>query len=183
MKLEYIATNYDSNKTIKDILLSYFKISHRLLITLKRENSISLNGSPTFIYKTLNEGDKLVVSFDYEEDNSNIVSKQMPLDIIYEDEWYLVIDKPARIPVHPSMSHYEDSLSNGIKFYFDKIGLKKKVRPVNRIDKDTSGLVVFAKNEYVQEALICQMKIGDFTKEYIAIVEETFSNSEKKRNN
>lgn len=183
MNLEYIATNKDNNKIIKDILLSHFKISHRLLITLKKNNCIFLNNAPSFVHQKLKEGDKLVVSFDYEEDNSNIIPKEIPLDIIYEDDWYLVINKQSGIPVHPSILHYEDSLSNGIRFYFDKIGLKKKIRPVNRIDKDTSGLVVFAKNEYVQEILIHQMKTGDFKKEYIAIVEGTFSNVEKKRNN
>lgn len=179
MKLEYIATNNDNNKVIKDILFSHFKISHRLLITLKKNNCIFLNSTPTFVYQKLKEGDILVVSFDYEEDNSNIIPKEMPLDIIYEDDWYLVINKPAGIAVHPSILHYEDSLSNGIRFYFDKIGLKKKMRPVNRIDKDTSGLVVFAKNEYIQECLIRQMQTNDFKKEYIAIVEGYFDNKKR----
>ena len=182
MNLEYIATNNDNNKIIKDILLSYFQISHRLLITLKRENSIYLNNTPSFIYQKLQEGDKLVVSFDYKEDNSNIIPKEIPLDIIYEDECFLIVNKPAGIPVHPSILHYEDSLSSGIRFYFDTIGLKKKIRPVNRIDKDTSGLVVFAKNEYIQECLIKQMKTNEFKKEYIAIVEGHFDSNSKKRN-
>ncbi len=174
MKLEYIATIDDANKTVKDILLSRLHISHRLLITLKKENAIFLNGISTVVYHTVCPQDKIAISFDYEEDNRNIVSKKMPLDIIYEDDWFLVVNKPPHIPVHPSMLHYEDSLSNGIKFYFDSIGLKKKIRPVNRIDKDTSGLVVFAKNEYVQEDFIRQMKTGDFKKEYIAIIEGYF---------
>lgn len=182
MELNYISTNKDTGKTIKDILVSHFKISHRLLVTLKKNNCIYLNNSPSFIYKKLNEGDILRVSFNYEEDNSNIIPKQIPLDIIYEDNWYLVINKPSKIAVHPSILHYEDSLSNGIRFYFDEIGLKKKIRPVNRIDKDTSGLVVFAKNEYIQECLIRQMNSKDFKKEYIAIVENHFDSNSKKRN-
>lgn len=176
MKLEYSVKSEDSYKIIKDILLSYFKVSHRLLITLKRENCIFLNDFPTPIYHTLNVGDKISISFDYDEDNSNIVSTQIPLDIIYEDDCFLIINKSAGVPVHPSILHYEDSLSNGIRFYFDSIGLKKKIRPVNRIDKDTSGLVVFAKNEYVQEALAGQMLTGSFKKEYIAIAEGYFKN-------
>ena len=126
MKLEYIATSNDNSRIIKDILLSYFKISHRLLITLKKNNCIFLNNTPSFVYQKLKEGDKLVVSFDYDEDNSNIIPKEIPLDIIYEDDWYLVINKSSGFAVHPSILHYEDSLSNGIRFYFDKIGLKKK---------------------------------------------------------
>lgn len=182
MNLEYIVTNKDTNKIVKDILLSHFKISHRLLVKLKKENRIFLNGSTTFIYNKLQEGDILTISFDYQEDNSNIIPKEILLDIIYEDDSFLIINKLSGIPVHPSILHYEDSLSNGIRFYFDKIGLKKKIRPVNRIDKDTSGLVVFAKNEYAQECLIRQMQTGDFKKEYIAIVQGFFDEKSKKRN-
>lgn len=179
MELNYIVTKNDNNKTIKDILLSHFKISHRLLITLKKNNCIFLNNTPSYIYQTIKEKDNLTISFNYEEDNSNIIPKEIFLDIVYEDDWYLIINKPAGIPVHPSILHYEDSLSNGIRFYFNKIGLKKKIRPVNRIDKDTSGLVVFAKNEYIQECLIRQMQTNDFVKEYIAIVEGFFDNDSK----
>ncbi len=179
MRLEYIVTNNENGKTVKDILLSCLHISHRLLITLKRENSIFLNDLPAFVYQKVSVNNKISVSFDYAEDNSNIVSKQIPLDIVYEDEWLLIVNKHSGIPVHPSILHYEDSLSSGIKFYFDLIGLKKKIRPVNRIDKDTSGLVVFAKNEYIQEALIQQMQAGTFIKEYIAVVEGFFSANEK----
>ncbi len=171
MKLEYIITKQDENKTIKEILLSHFQVSHRLLTTLKRENSILLNDFPTFPHNLVKENDKISILFDYEEDNSNIVIKEMKLSIIYEDEAYLVVNKPAGIPVHPSILHYEDSLSNYVAFYFQQIGLKKKIRPVNRIDKDTSGLVIFAKNEYVQECLIRQMKNDIFKKTYFAIVE------------
>ena len=179
MRLEYIVTNNDNGKNIKDILLSCLHISHRLLITLKRENAIFLNDFPTFVYQNVSVNDKISVSFDYAEDNSNIVSKQITLDIVYEDEWLLIVNKHSGIPVHPSILHYEDSLSSGIKFYFDSIGLNKKIRPVNRIDKDTSGLVVFAKNEYIQEALIQQMQVGTFVKEYIAVVEGFFNDDEK----
>lgn len=181
MELEYIVTNNENDIQIKDILFSHFKISHRLFLTLKRNNCIFLNGNTCFPYAKVNKGDKITISLNYEEDNSNIMPKEIPLDIVYEDSWYLVVNKPAGIAVHPSILHYEDSLSSGIKFYFDKIDLKKKIRPVNRIDKNTSGLVVFAKNEYIQEALIRQMEKGTFFKEYIAVVEGFFENNLKKR--
>lgn len=82
------------------------------------------------------------------------------------------------MPVHPSCYHFKDSLSNGIRYYFDSIGLKKKIRPVNRIDRDTSGIVIFAKNEYIQESLIRQMRQKQFSKEYIAIIEGILSEKE-----
>ena len=93
----------------------------------------------------------------------------MDLNILYEDECYLVLYKAPNIAIHPSMLHYESSLSNGIKYYFDSINLHKKIRPVNRLDKDTSGLVVFAKNEYIQECLVAQMKSKCMKKTYIAV--------------
>lgn len=74
------------------------------------------------------------------------------------------------------MSHFEDSLSNGIRFYFKSIDLNKKIRPVNRLDKDTSGIVIFAKNEYIQESLVKQMKNKSFKKEYLAILEGHLEN-------
>ena len=93
----------------------------------------------------------------------------MDLNIVFEDDWLLVVNKPAGIAIHPSVLHYSDSLCNGIRFYFDKIGLKKKIRPINRLDLNTSGLVVFAKCEYIQECLINQMKNSQFKKEYLAV--------------
>ena len=126
-------------------------------------------------------GDTVSFNLDFEEDSSNIVPTKMNLNIIYEDDYYIVINKPAGLPVHPSILHYENSLSNGVKYYFDELGLKKKIRPVNRLDKDTSGIVIFAKNEYIQECLIKQMKQKVFLKEYIAVCEGIFE--KKKRNN
>lgn len=81
----------------------------------------------------------------------------------------MIVNKGVNLPVHPSLNHYDISLSNGVRAYFDKIGLNKTVRLVNRIDKDTTGLVVIAKCEYIQECLIKQMNDNSFIKEYIAI--------------
>jgi len=180
MNLYYKISENDNYKTVKDVLISYFKISHRLLIKLKNLKCIFSNNSPVNINQKINIGDIIEVNFNYDEDNSNIIPLKMELDIIYEDEAYIVINKPAGIPVHPSILHFEDSLSNSLRYYFDTINLKKKIRPVNRIDKDTSGIVIFAKNEYIQESLIKQMNNKDFVKEYLAVVNGLLDN--KKRN-
>ena len=148
---------------------NYFQVSDRLLIKLKHEQKIFVNDTKAYVDMPLNLGDIISIYIDFIEDNSNIVPTYMPLDIVYEDDAFLVVNKSSGVPVHPSMEHFEDSLSNGIKYYFDKIGLKKKIRPVNRLDKDTSGLVIFAKNEYIQECLVKQMQVKEFIKEYIAI--------------
>ncbi len=176
MVLKYIVTNCSKYKTLKEVLKAQFGISDRLLLKLKKLQKIYLNNNTTYINHFVKLGDVIKCYLDYSEDNSNIISTQMQLDILYEDEAFLILNKPAGIPVHPSMEHYTDSLSNGVKFYFDKINLKKKIRPVNRIDKDTSGIVIFAKNEYVQECLIKQMKFNNFIKKYIAVVEGHLDN-------
>lgn len=174
MQLKYIVKNNELN--INQILQNELNISSRLLYKLIKNERILLNNNicDTRIYANI--GDVLIIDFDYEEDNSNIVSTKMKLDIIYEDEWLLIVNKPANVAIHPSILHYSDSLCNGIKFYFDSIGLKKKIRPVNRLDLNTSGLVVFAKCEYIQECLISQMKNNLFKKEYLCFCEGIFEN-------
>lgn len=177
MELTYTVKQNDTYKILKEVLKAYFKISDRLLLKLKKNNKILLNSEITYMHHPVKGNDIIEVFLDLEEDNSNIVPTKMDLDIIYEDEAYIVVNKLAGIPIHPSMEHYEDSLSNGIKYYFDEIGLKKKIRPINRLDRNTSGLVIFAKNEYIQERLIEQMKNNLFYKEYIAICEGKFKNT------
>ena len=154
---------------IKEVLKKSLSMSSRLITKVKYDH-LYLNGSHCYVNSTVQSGDIVCVDFNYNEDNSNIVpNTQIKLDILYEDDFYIIINKSPNMPIHPSMEHYTDSLSNGVKSYFNSIHLYKKIRPVNRLDKDTSGIVVFAKNEYAQENLksIC--------KEYIAIINGIFS--------
>lgn len=174
MVLEYVVN--DNNQTINQILQTKFSLSTRLFNKLVKNKRIYLNSCVIDTRNIAKIGDIITIDLNYDEDNSNIVPSKMNLDIIYEDDGLLILNKPAGIPVHPSMLHYTDSLSNGIRFYFDSIGLKKKIRPVNRLDLDTSGLIVFAKNEYVQEHLIRQMSNGTFNKEYLCLAEGIFEN-------
>ena len=170
MDLEYKITNnkYDN---IKQVLKEEFHISDRLLKKLKLNHQIFLNYIPVNInYSDLIIGDFISIVLDFEEEYDNIVPLESNLNIIYEDNYLLAVNKPSNMPVHPSCNHFEDSLSNIVKYYFDCIGLKRKIRIVNRLDKDTSGIVIFAKNEYIQEALIQQMKNTTFKKEYLAIL-------------
>ena len=182
---------------VRDVLKSHFLVSTRLLNKLKNFNLIYLNNIPVTSSKpvllqksssaifinnipvTLDSpvlpGNKVSFSMDFDEDSSNIIPVKMNLNIVYEDESFLIINKPANLAVHPTSYHFTDTLSNGVKYYFDSINLHKKIRIVNRLDRNTSGLIIIAKNEYVQEFLIRQMKTNNFIKKYIGIVEGTFS--------
>lgn len=170
MKLEYVVNEFTKYENVKQLLKEEFLMSDRLIVKLKNSKQIYLNNEPTFVNQKLKIGDKILVDLDFEETSDNIVPTKIDLDILYEDDGILIVNKPPFMPVHPSMDHFEDSLSNGIKYYFNSIRLKRKIRPVNRLDKNTSGIVIFAKNEYIQECLIKQMKSGSFKKEYLALV-------------
>lgn len=171
MKLTYVIKQTDSYNNIKSVLQNEFKLSKRLILKLKTNQKIFLNSTPEYVTKQVKPNDLIEVIIEFEEKSENIIATQMDLDIIYEDEAYLVINKPAKIETHPTCANYTNTLSNGVKFYFNSIGLKRKIRPINRLDKDTSGLIIFAKNEYIQESLIQQMKYQMFQKEYIAVLE------------
>lgn len=170
MKLIYTVKDLSLCKTVRQVLKNEFNMSNRLITKLKFNKSILLNNNETYLDKLLIIGDVISCNLDFEEESENIIPTKMDLDILYEDDCFFIINKPYDIPVHPSILHYDNSLSNGVKYYFNSIGLKKKIRPVNRLDKDTTGIVIFAKNEYVQECLVKQMQQGTFYKEYIALL-------------
>lgn len=176
MILEYIKKEDDNYLTLRQVLNNEFHISYNLRVKLKKNKRIFVNDSNTYIDKVLNVGDVVKVFVDFEEDNSNIVATNMDLDILYEDDFLLVLNKPAGIPVHPSASHVYDTLSNGVKWYFDSKNLHRKIRIINRLDTNTSGVVIFAKNEYIHSVLSMQMQNNIFKKEYIAICDGVFEN-------
>ena len=174
MKLTYTIQPNDNFFNVKELLKLKFQISDRLLVKLKKNKKIWLNSTPTFVDSRLKPFDIVEILIDFEEKSENIIPTQMDLNIIYEDEYYIVINKPSGIAIHPSILHYTDSLANGVKFYFEQKNIKKKIRPINRLDKDTSGIVIFAKNEYIHEFLVKEMKKNTFFKEYIAVCEGIF---------
>lgn len=174
MKLKYIVEDKFNNHTINEILASKFHFSTRLKLKLIKNERIFINGKIADTRNTASTSDIITIDLGYEEDNSNVVPNKINLNILFEDEWLLVVDKPAHMAIHPSRMHFDTSLSNGVRAYFDKIGLKKKIRPVNRLDIDTSGVVIFAKCEYIQEEFIKQMENNIFKKEYLCLVENPF---------
>lgn len=177
MILKYIVKE-NKYQSINQILKQEFKISARLQHKLITSRKIFLNGNQVDSRIAPQINDVITVNLDFNEESENIIPTQMALNIVYEDEALLILDKPAGIAVHPSILHYTDSLANGVKYYFDSIGLKRKIRPVNRLDLNTSGLIIFAKNEYVQECLIQQMQTNEFKKEYLAIVHGIFEKAQ-----
>ena len=119
MILEYKVK--DENLTINYILRNKLQISSRLFVKLLKNKLVYINGKSCDTRNIACIGDIVSIDLNYKEDNSNIVATNMPLDIIYEDNYLLILNKPAGIAIHPSMRHFDTSLSNGIKHYFDEI--------------------------------------------------------------
>ena len=87
----------------------------------------------------------------------------------------IAINKKAGIVVHPTSNHFSGTIANGIMYYYKQNGISKRVRPVSRLDRDTSGIIIFAKNQFIQESLIRQMKDKSFCKVYVGIVTGSLS--------
>lgn len=111
---------------IKDVLRAEFGVSSRLYTKLKNNQKIFLNGKNDFINKCLSIHDFIEVDLSFDEVSPNIIPTKMDLDIIYEDDYFLIVNKSPNMTVHPSINHFEDSLSNAVKYYFDSIRIKKK---------------------------------------------------------
>ena len=169
-KLSYVVepefTGYTIEKYLK--LKNY---SHGCLVFLKKtEEGIKRNGVWAYTRDKLNAGDTLDILFAEEEASETIGPVAMNLDIVYEDEDILVLNKPADTPIHPSQGNYDNSLANGVKYYYEKQGINVVFRCINRLDRDTTGLVVIAKNMLSGAALNLAMVNREIHRTYLAVV-------------
>ena len=110
----------------KQILKNEFNISSRLYLKLKKANHIFLNKEPLTHSENVSLNDIIEIDLDFIEDNSNIVPAKIDFEILYEDKYLLIINKPAGFAIHPSILHFENSISNGVKYYFDTIRTQEK---------------------------------------------------------
>lgn len=162
-------TIQENDKTVKGIMSENLNISARLSKRLELSNKIFLNDKAVKLNKAVFKGDILSVEFIDEENEFAAIN--IPIDIIYEDSDLLVVNKPPYIVVHPTKSHQDNTIANGVAYYFKMHGIQKKVRLVNRLDMNTSGILIIAKNPYVHNELSNQMKLSSVDKFYYAIVE------------
>jgi len=127
------------------------------------------NNRPVYVNAVVCENDIIEVDLDFDDSGIFIQPEDIPIDIIYEDEFLIALNKQPGIVVHPTCSHPGGTLANAVAFHLQKKGIVKKIRPVIRLDRDTSGIIIFAKNPYCQEFLIRQMNDKTFIKEYIGM--------------
>lgn len=167
--LRFVATPEDEGKTIRDVLQKKYGVSRRLLVRAKHQGMITRNGRSTFVTETLETGDEVAVLVPVNEEES-VAPEAMPLDIRFEDEDFLVIAKPPGLVVHPTRNYESGTLANGMAAYWLAKGEKRKFRPVNRLDKDTSGLLIVAQNQWAHEAFSRLHREGSLQKTYQAFV-------------
>ena len=144
--LQYRGNAENAGMQIGDFLRSQGYSRHVIIHLKKTEHGILLNGEWAYVGQTLKEGDVLEVHIIEEEFSEQIVARELPLTIIYEDEDLMVINKPADMPIHPSINNYDNTLANALMWYFEKQGQPFVYRCINRLDRDTTGLLIVAKN-------------------------------------
>ena len=176
MRLTYFITHEDSGKTVEVILKYKLNLSGRLIKKLKYIGRILCNSSPVHVNHIVKDGDTIDVLIDLEEEETEIVPEDLPIFIVFEDNGLIVLNKQPGIVVHPTSYHRSGTIANALAHHFKIKGEKRKIRPVSRLDRDTTGIIVFAKNQYIQEQLIQQMASKAFIKEYIGIVSGIVSN-------
>ncbi len=158
--------------TVKELLLKN-GISRGLISRLKRlDDGITVNGEHVTVRRVLEKDDLLALVTDDlpQDENEFLVPTEMPLDIIYEDDDLIAVNKPPDMATHPSIGHFDDTLANGLAYYFARQNKPFVFRAVNRLDRDTSGVVLVAKNRLSAARLTALMQEGRIRKTYIAIL-------------
>ena len=167
-QFKHTVTSEDDGMEVRQITRQYFDFSARLRNRIKRQKLTMKNGEPAEGWHKVREGD--VISITLPDEHSNFPPEDIPIDIVYEDDDLLVINKRPGIVVHPTKGHPSGTCANALSNYMEKTGRVFKIRFVNRLDRDTSGLLLVSKNAYCQNHITNQMKQDLIHKKYTAIV-------------
>ena len=169
--LTYEITAEQAGTKIGDFLRRAGYSRHVIIHLKKTENGILLNGEWAYVGQFLKERDHLEIRIIESEASEQIVPAELPLDIVYEDEDLLIINKPADMPIHPSINNYDNTLANALMWYYQQKGETFVYRCINRLDRDTTGLLIVAKNMLSGGILSDMSKKREIQREYLAIAE------------
>ncbi len=174
-EINYIVPEGLDGELLKTVLRSHIGISSHLMKKLKTKKAILVNGVNTRVIDTVRAGD--YISLDISE-STHLLGEDIPIDVLYEDEDLLVLNKPPFMVVHPTRKHVEGTLLNAVIYYLHSKNEFVKPHLVSRLDRDTSGAIIIAKNSFAQSFLIDKMNENRVKKKYTALVEGRF---EKKK--
>lgn len=161
----HVVAKEDRGKNLEWILKNRLGISRTMLRRIKH-NRLFVNGQKAFTNLEVIEGDVIEITMDKED--TSVKATKMPIDVLYEDDYILAVNKPGNILVHPIVTEDNNTLANGVMYYLlGKGHLQNKIRIINRLDRETSGVVLIAKSQVVQHSL----STIELEKSYIAILE------------
>ena len=163
-----VAEQYDG-KRISEYLRRGMGLSLTLVKRVKW-GGVSLRGEVVHMRATVHTGDTVEVRLPVAK-SENITPREMPISVVYEDEYFIAVDKPAGMPTHPSRGNHLPTLAEGLCAYFAPEPFV--FRSVNRLDRDTSGIVLVAKDQHTASLLAKEMKAGGFLKKYLALLSST----------
>ena len=155
-EFKHVAKIEDEGREVREIMRKYFDFSARLRNRIKRERLTLLNGKETEGWFRVNAGDEIKIVLP--DERSHFLPQPIPLDIIHEDDDIMLINKQPGLIVHPTKGHPVGTVANALAYYMELKGTQWKVRFVNRLDMDTSGLLLVAKNSYSQNNITNQIK-------------------------
>lgn len=165
----YYIGKTETNMTILDYLKQHGYSRHVITQLKKLPFSILINNAPALLNSVLQEHDQLKVHYQEETSSSNIPPISHPLSIIYEDKDIIILNKPADMPVHPSINNYENTLANALCHYYQQQNQTFTFRCINRLDRDTTGLLIVAKHAISACILSEQMLNRQIHRQYLAI--------------
>ncbi|MEH7385037.1 RluA family pseudouridine synthase [Bacillus sp. JJ1521] len=172
--LEWKISSQDTGKLVREFLREQ-AISKTALTDIKfAGGAITLNGTPVTVRHRLVEGEALKVVFPPEKPSLDLRPENLPLHIVYEDPYVLVVNKPPYQQSIPSRESSTGSLANGLLYYYQSTGHDATVHLVNRLDRDTSGLLLVAKHRHIHHLFSAQQKTGGMKRTYEAIVHGGF---------
>lgn len=167
MKLCYQVSAEETGRTAEKIIHDNLGLSRAMVRRLKRSSGVQVNGQAVYLNTRLQEGDRLSVDLRLSK-STEVTPQPIPIDIVYEDEHLLVVSKPAGMLVHPLKHEPENTLANAVLYHYTLNGTEPVFRPLTRLDKDTSGLVILAKSAHAGYRLTQQMGTGELWREYFA---------------
>lgn len=173
-KLLFTITAKDANLTIKDFLKRKGFSSQNIIELKKMHRSVLINDQWMHMNYKLKQEECLLIHIQEEESNTKILPMDLPFPILYEDEDLVVINKPANMPIHPSQNNYDNTLANAAAYYYETLQNTPFIfRCINRLDRDTTGLTILAKNMYSANVLAGQMQRREIKRLYLALLDGT----------
>jgi pseudouridine synthase, RluA family len=168
--LSVTATEREDGMQVRTILERKLGVSRKLLSRLKlTELGLTVNGKRVYTSDRVHTGDVVTIRMEKER-SDDILPEPIPIDVVFEDDDLLIVNKPAGLIVHPTHGHYTGTLANGVVHYWAERGEIVRFRPIHRLDEHTSGLVVIAKTPYVHQQLSEQLQADEIEKRYLAFV-------------